>query len=471
MSRILHWSPWFGRRADEPGSALFRGLHLRLTFWYSGVVVLALAACGIVLYFALQDLTLGSVRSTLGEWTAFQTQEWLRTPPRVCGTTNRGPSEGGQRPTGPNSFAQPARPPAPLPVYSACFDLQGRLLAVAPQAPGSDNVTPQAFLDSSLAAKAAASGTATDTVETGQDAGAVLRLATIVRDPNTGESLGVAQVGQSVELQIDTLRLVRSLLLLLIVLASLGSVAGGLLLADRALQPARLAFARQQAFIADASHQLRTPLTILRADAEVLLRNRDQLAPEDAELLEDIVAETAHMDGLATSLLSLARLDSGQVHLEHEVIDLSELAADVGRRVMMLAAENNLNVGQQLASRALLLGDHQAVEQAALILVENALKYTPSGGSVTLKTEASDGRASFVVEDTGAGMPPEQIAHIGERFYRGDPNRSRSSKGTGLGLAIAHRIATAHGGTLELQSTPGKGTRAILSFPTGGARG
>jgi len=464
-----NWRPWRrDARPPEPGSALFRGLHLRLTLWYSGVLVLALVVCGLVLYFGLQDLTFSSVRTTLRGWTDFQTQEWLRTPPQICGQLGASsPGQQGGR-TEPSGRPQPPRPPAPLPVYSACFDAQGQLLAVAPQAPGSGNATPDAFTDASLMPDALRNGTASDVVDTGEDVGPVLRTATVVRDPSTGQAMGVVQEGQSIALQAEALQFLRALLLLLIALATLGSVAGGLLLADRALAPARLAFARQRTFIADASHQLRTPLTLLRADAEVLLRHREQLAPDDAELLEDIVAETDHMDRLATSLLSLARLDARTTHLEHDVIDLSELAADVARRVTTLAEAKKLSVRKELDPRAVLLGDHQAVEQAALILVENAMKYTPAGGKITLRTEAANGHASFIVEDTGVGIPAAQLQHLGERFYRGDPSRTSATGGTGLGLTIAFGIAAAHGGSLQFESTPGTGTKATLSLPTSG---
>src|SRR5439155_3828165 len=190
---------------------------------------------------------------------------------------------------------------------------------------------------------------------------------------------------------------------------------------------ARLAFARQQTFIGDASHQLRTPLTLLRADADVLLRHRDQLPAEAVELIEDIAAETVHMDRLATELLSLVRLDAGTTHLEREVVDLSKLASEVAKRVATLAEERRLRITQRLAPSATLLGDHQAIEQAALILVDNALKYTPPEGTVTLWTETSNGHATLTVEDTGIGMPADQIDHLGEPFYRGDPSRSRET--------------------------------------------
>ena len=196
-----------------------------------------------------------------------------------------------------------------------------------------------------------------------------------------GAEVGIVQVGKSIATLSDTLQLVSgTLLLLLAVLATLGAVAGGLFLADRALQPARLAFTRQQTFIADASHQLRTPLALLRASAELLLRHRRRFDSDDAELLQDIVIETEHMEHLTSNLLTLARLDARQPHFEHEVFDLSELTAKIARRVATLAAEKNVALREDYGTQAVMVGDQNAVEQAALILVEDAIKYKHAAG-------------------------------------------------------------------------------------------
>ncbi|MDI6771547.1 MAG: histidine kinase dimerization/phospho-acceptor domain-containing protein [bacterium] len=186
-----------------------------------------------------------------------------------------------------------------------------------------------------------------------------------------------------------------------------------MLLANRALAPAQLALARQQSFISDASHELRTPLTLIRANAEVLLRHRDRPNPGDAGLVLDIVAETEHMDRLTTNLLTLARLDAGQFHLEREPIDLREVAESVARRLAPLARQKDVAVHEDYGTETRLLGDRQALEQAALILLENAIKFTPPGGTVTLRTSASDGLVNLVVEDTGVGISAEHLSRLG----------------------------------------------------------
>ncbi|MEA2641456.1 MAG: hypothetical protein QOF51_2850 [Chloroflexota bacterium] len=451
MGHLATWRPWqrTAKPPQEPGAELFRGVHLRLTLWYSGVLALALIIGGLVLYFGLQDLTMTPVRESLRSQAEFLQDDWLRTPAHLCG------DHGGRPP-----MPMPPRPTAALPTYIACFDASGQTLNSAAFAAGPAGTAPDGFLASPLVDRALKNGAADDVVEA-DDIGPIYRVARAVINPTTGATLGVVQVGQSIAAQTDALTVMRNLLLLLGLLAMAASVAGGLFLADRALDPARWAFARQRTFIADASHQLRTPLTLLRADAEVLLRHRDRLIPDDAELLDDIVAETEHMQKLATNLLVLARLSAERPHLEHEVFDLSTLAADLTHRTRPLAEEKGLSIEQDFRVRAELVGDRHAVEQAALILMDNAMKYTPTGGTIALRTEANDGKVSLVVQDTGIGIAADQIHRLGERFYRVDPARSHEG-GAGLGLAIARSIAAAHGGTVQIASAPGRGTRAAL---------
>jgi signal transduction histidine kinase len=154
-------------------------------------------------------------------------------------------------------------------------------------------------------------------------------------------------------------------------------------------------------------------------------------------------------------------------------VDLSDVAQGLARRVSALAEERKITLregggpdhGADSAARPLAFADRQYTQEAGLILVENAVKYTPAGGSVTVRTETHNGHASLIVEDTGAGIPKEHLERLGERFFRADASRNRATGGTGLGLAIAFRIARAHGGVIELESEPGKGTRAALRLP------
>lgn len=437
---------WRSRHRD-PATALFRGLRLRLTLWYSGVLTVSLLLAGIGLYFGVERLVLRPITQDVDRQVAQMARDWAR--------------EG--------------RPPCPLPgasrsvsFYAVCFEVEDDDLEPTDDVKELEPEPPHEFLDDDLAHRALAQGTASDVVDGGHEVGALYRTAQVVRDRSSGSVLGVVQGGRSIAEQRSALTALRTILLALGGVALLVATLGGLFLSGRALAPARLAFARQQAFIADASHELRTPLTLLRANAEVLLRRRDRFDPEDAALLEDIVAETAHMDHLASNLLTLARLDANRLQLEYDVVDLSELIAAIARRVAALAAERQIVVEVAADRRVVIVGDRQALEQAALILVDNALKYTPPGGRVTLRTDTSDGEAHLVVADTGVGIDPAHLPRLGERFYRVDKARSRETGGVGLGLAIARGIAAAHGGTLRLESQPGRGTTATLTFPAKG---
>ncbi len=453
-TRPLQWSLWRKRRqsSPEPGAAIFRGLRISLTLWYSGVLAAALVLFGAALYLGVRGMLFASVEHDLARRARGLSVQWQLNPYHSCASPTFGFAP----------FPPSQEPPGRFPSYFlvACFDRQGILL----QNTETDQL-PQAFLTSTLAATARQTGKeATDIVDGGSTVGDIYRYAMVVPG-TTGSSLGVVQVGQFIAPQETAINV---LLLLLFILGGgilLGAGLGGLFLANRALAPARLAFARQQRFIADASHELRTPLALVRADAEVLLRGRDHLAADDAALLEDIVAEASHMATLATSMLELARLDAGRMHQEREVVDLASVALAVVHRVQSLANEMHIDVEVENSGATLVIGDPIRLEQVVLVLLDNALKYNRIGGHVTVRTAVLKGQACLEVRDTGIGIAAEHLPHLTERFYRVDKARSRQAGGTGLGLAIAHGIAVAHGGTLTLTSIPDQGTTATLLLP------
>ncbi len=311
-------------------------------------------------------------------------------------------------------------------------------------------------------------GAVINTIDAGPGIGAVRRYALAVPDPSSNGYLGVIVIGAVVQGQVTALQILLILLLILGVVTLLASALGGLFLSRRALAPARLAVARQQAFIADASHELRTPITLVRADAEVLLRGGDRLDPDDRALLRDIVTEAEHMGTLTTNLLTLARLDAGRLQVEREIVDLRDVARAVARRAGPLAAEAGIALHGEDAEEAasvLVVGDHFLLEQAALILVDNAIKYNRPGGGVTVTSRSTLAQAILEVRDTGVGIAAEHLPHLTERFYRVDKARSREAGGAGLGLSIAQGIADRLGGSLILSSDPGQGTTATLTLP------
>ncbi len=431
---------------------MFQGLRTRLTLWYCGVLGAALVLFSVVLYLAVQFFLLAPVEADTAQHARAHVNQWLAiSPARACLT-----------------FVPPGQFGAPPPGLGqsmsemvACFDQNGSLLQ-------NENTAqlPSAFLNNTLAKKALEEGTPTaDTVDAGGTVGRVYRYALAIPNPTGSGYAGVVLIGESIQPQENALSLLLTLLLAVGGVALLGAGLGGLFLANRALAPARLAWAHQQRFIGDAAHELRTPLTLLRADAEVLLRSREHLAAEDAALLEDIVAETNHMATLASNLLTLARLDNGSSHQEHEVINLADVALAGARRIQALADQAEISIQVESNDTALVIGDPTLLEQAVLALLDNAIKYNRRGGHVTVRTATKQGHALLEVCDTGIGIAAEHLLHLGERFYRVDKARSREAGGTGLGLSIARSIAVDLGGTLTLTSIPEQGTTVTLTLP------
>ncbi len=453
MNRFVWWPLHYRKlyHSAEPGAALFAGIRLRLTLWYCGVVAAILVLFGVALYAGAQFLLLTPIENDTAGHANFHVSQWVNgSPDRACSSSV---------PSGPFG-PPPSTQGPPRPEMVACFDRNGSLLQN-----GTTGQLPAAFLSTNLVKTALQHGKAVDIVDAGGTIGLVYRYALVVPSPTGSGSMGVVLVGESVQAQESAL----SVLLLLLI--SVGGVTllvagvGGMFLANRALAPARLSWANQQRFIADASHELRTPLTLLRADAEVLLRSRKHLATEDAALLEDIVAETEHMGKLANNLLTLARLDAGSTHREYDVVSLADLTQQAIRRVKSLADQKELLVQGETADAPFVIGDPVLLEQAVIVLLDNAIKYNRQGGQVVVRTVVKEKQALLEVCDTGVGIAAEHLPHLGERFYRVDKARSREAGGTGLGLSIAQSIIIAHGGTLRLSSTPDQGTVVTLTLP------
>ncbi len=443
------------RRTPEAGASLFQGLRIRLTLWYCGVMGAALVLFGFSLYFGTQYYLLTPIMDDAAGHAHAHVQQWLMKTPYsdACPLLESfGP---------PGQFGPPSGQPFAMSEIVVCYDQNGSL-------PSNENTTglPSAFLNNNLVKEALQKGTfVDDTVNGGGMLGSIYRCAIVVPNSTGSGYAGVVLIGESIQPQESALSLLLTLLLSIGGMALLGAALGGLFLSNRALAPARLAWANQQRFIADASHELRTPLTLLRADAEVLLRGRQRLEEEDAMLLEDIVAESSHMAHISNNLLMLARLDNTPAHRDHEVISLAELAQQGMRRVQSMAEQHDITVQVEHSDDPYVIGDPMQLEQVVLILLDNAIKYNRQGGRVTLRTSVRAEQAILEVSDTGVGITTENLAHLGERFYRVDKARSREAGGTGLGLSIAQRIAVLHGGQLTLSSIPEQGTTATLTLP------
>jgi len=248
-------------------------------------------------------------------------------------------------------------------------------------------------------------------------------------------------------------------------LAALLLVAGaGYLLVRQATAPVERSMDQMRRFMADAAHELRTPVTVLRARAEVMLA-QERNPSRDAAALRAIEQETTRLGEIIGDLLTLARADAGERPVTREALYLDDVASDAVAAVRALAERQGvaLEVGQ--FEEAGIAGDPALVRRLLVIVLDNAIKYTPAGGRVRLDVATVDGARSAVVTDTGIGIPADQLPHVFDRFYRGDPAR-RAADGTGLGLAIARWIADLHGAAIAIgPSADGSGTRVAITFP------
>src|SRR5216117_2597889 len=228
-------------------------------------------------------------------------------------------------------------------------------------------------------------------------------------------------------------------------------------------------FAALRRFTADASHELKTPLTVLRAGVERAI-TRPDLPQETLASLEETLQEVNRMTELLEALLTLARADEGRADLHRESVDLRDIIAEAGETGELLAEHAGVGIDIRLPSEPVMLSvDRSRIRQLALNLIENAVKYTPRGGQVSVELGSNDGRVVFTVADTGIGIAPGDLPHVFDRFWRADSARTRTSEraGTGLGLAMCKWIAEAHGGTIEVQSRPGRGTTFTVGLPRG----
>jgi heavy metal sensor kinase len=216
-------------------------------------------------------------------------------------------------------------------------------------------------------------------------------------------------------------------------------------------------------FTADAAHELRTPLSMMRTTAEVALR-APRSPEEDARVIEDLLEEIERLSRLVAQLLFLCREDGGLEMGRRQQVRLDEVVQQVSDHMEVIAHEKGVNLEVEHFRRCVVQGDHDRLRQLLFNLLDNAIKYTPPGGSVTVKDESADGRSQIVVSDTGIGIPAEHLPHVFDRFYRVDPGRSAEG-GTGLGLSICRSIADAHQGQLLIESRAGQGTVVTLTLP------
>ncbi len=239
--------------------------------------------------------------------------------------------------------------------------------------------------------------------------------------------------------------------------------AGGYFLSRKSTEPVERNIAQMRQFMADAAHELRTPVAVLRTTAEVTLQ-QDRGAEEYRGALGSVEREAERLGGIVDDLLTLARADAGERPIRKQKAFLDDIALDAAEAASALAASKGvvLDIGE--FEQATIDADPTLVRQLVMNLLQNAVKFTPAGGRVRVDVSERDGRPLLVIADTGIGIDPEHLPHVFDRFFRGDPARVRA-EGAGLGLSIAQWIAREHGADIQLTSTPGEGTRAEVSFP------
>jgi heavy metal sensor kinase len=220
-------------------------------------------------------------------------------------------------------------------------------------------------------------------------------------------------------------------------------------------------FANMREFMADASHELRTPLAIIRGEAEVTL-SQERSDSEYKDSLIVIQDEAKRLSSIVEDMMALARAEAGQRQLNMQEFYLNDLVEEVCRAMQVLAANKDIVLTLDSTGDVPFLGDEDMIRRLLLNLLDNAIKYTPSNGSVSVKVVDEQAGIKLLVTDTGAGIPAEAAPYIFERFYRVDKARSRADGGSGLGLAIAKWVAEAHKGSIELTSQPGQGSTFIV---------
>jgi len=283
-----------------------------------------------------------------------------------------------------------------------------------------------------------------------------------IRNPKTHKVVGVLQVAQPISWVNDSLsRLTRQLVLASVVGIVLGALAS-LVMALRSLRPISRAFQRQREFVADASHELRTPLTLIRTNVEAWLRRAS--GPNKA-YARNIIDEVQQLNRIVGDLTTLALADAKQLPIERQPLELNAMVRDLMTQAEPLAQERGVDLRPELNGGVRVEADPTRVRQLLLILMDNALRHTPSGGLVSVGVVRENGHARITVTDSGEGIPAADLPHIFERFYRADKARNRENGGSGLGLAIAKWIVDAHRGDIAVKSAEGKGTEVEVNLP------
>ncbi|GAC1436659.1 MAG: hypothetical protein NVSMB65_10700 [Chloroflexota bacterium] len=424
-------------KARDPDAATLRRVGWRLAALTVALLCVLLLALGTGIYVITQQALFQSLQTTL--------EAGAHTPPRYI----RALYETGMRAPG-RIFSGPAPDTQGLFYVAADADL-----AIL----GGNGPRGHLFLDRAAAQAALHAGVQCCVQQryAGQD---YLTYSIAALTPD-GQVLGVVQASIP-EAQYEAT--LRALLRVIVLVSGLGLLASGAIsaaLARRALQPIGAALRHQRDFVADAAHELRTPLAIQRTAVELGLAT-DTLTEGQAALEQSLI-QNGHLTRLVDALSLLARTDSGVLTLERQPLDLARLVVATAGDAEILAEERGIALRVDAEAEAQVVGDAGRLRQLLLILLDNALKYTPSGGAIAVRVERQGNRVQVQVRDTGPGIDAVDLPHVFDRFYRA--NRARSGEGTGLGLAIGRWIAEAHGGTITAANAADRGALFTVALP------
>lgn len=273
-------------------------------------------------------------------------------------------------------------------------------------------------------------------------------------------------VGRSLESRDNQLRTLSTVLTAGGSAGLIFALLGGLFVSGRALVPIRRSFDTQRQFVSDASHEMRTPIAVIRANAELAMGHPEATIEQRSREIDSILNETRHLGQMVERLLTLARADEGSVNLRLERTAIGTLVATVAGDMEAIASNSGITL-QYEAEPVELVADPDRIREMLVILIDNAIRHTDRGGMIAIRCAPAGNSAAILVSDTGEGIAPEHLGRIFDRFYRVDRARARERGSAGLGLSIAKWIAEAHGGRISVESTPGRGTTFTVRIPRG----